>query len=215
MNIPREIQILEENLGFTRDSTDKIFLFVKILLECNKKYNLISKNTEVDVWSRHVLDSAQIVKFIDFKDNYSLSDLGSGAGFPGIIIALYNSNIKFHVKLYEKSPVKSKFLLKVCEDLDIRAEIIAGIYQEHKLEDNYVVCRAFKKISKIIDISREKSRINRKFIILKGKNAQAEINNVSKSNLLKYKLEESITDKDSKIIILDANKAGDKNASGN
>ena len=99
MNIPREIQILEENLGFTRDSTDKIFLFVKILLECNKKYNLISKNTEVDVWSRHVLDSAQIVKFIDFKDNYSLSDLGSGAGFPGIIIALYNSNIKFHVKL--------------------------------------------------------------------------------------------------------------------
>ena len=68
MNIPREIQILEENLGFTRDSTDKIFLFVKILLECNKKYNLISKNTEVDVWSRHVLDSAQIVKFIDFKD---------------------------------------------------------------------------------------------------------------------------------------------------
>ena len=113
MNVPKEIQILTKDLGFSKESIDKMYIFVKSLLKYNQKYNLISKSTEIDVWSRHVLDSAQIVKFINFKDNYSLSDLGSGAGFPGIIVALYNNNLKFHVKLFEKSPVKSKFLQKI------------------------------------------------------------------------------------------------------
>ena len=206
MNVPKEIQILTKDLGFSKESIDKMYIFVKSLLKYNQKYNLISKSTEIDVWSRHVLDSAQIVKFINFKDNYSLSDLGSGAGFPGIIVALYNNNLKFHVKLFEKSPVKSKFLQKICKDLNIMAEVVSGSYLDHNLENEYIVCRAFKKLSKIVEISREISRKNRKFIILKGKNAQAEINNVSKSHLLKYKIEDSITDKDSKIIILDAKK---------
>ena len=58
---------------------------------------------------RHILDSAQLVKFIDFKSG-SLADLGTGAGFPGVVIAIFNENKDFHVKLYEKSPVKRNFL---------------------------------------------------------------------------------------------------------
>ena len=79
------------------------------MLNFNKKYNLISKNSVNDVWNRHILDSAQIIKLLEFKDDEILSDFGTGAGLPGIIISIANNNPRFHVKLYEKSPVKEVF----------------------------------------------------------------------------------------------------------
>ena len=98
-------EILVNELGFSNESLDKLNIFHNELLKYNEKYNLISKSTEKTIWWRHILDSAQINRYIDFKDSYSLSDLGSGAGFPGLILAIYNNNPKFHVKLYEKSPI--------------------------------------------------------------------------------------------------------------
>ena len=82
------------------------YLFVSIL----KFYNLISKSTESSIWFRHILDSAQLIKHINMKNSTHLSDFGSGGGFPGIILAIYNKNPDFHVKLYEKSAVKREFL---------------------------------------------------------------------------------------------------------
>ena len=99
------IKILQEELRFTDQSIDKLKMFETELLKANKKHNLISKSNENCIWSRHILDSAQLVKFINFNQG-SLSDLGSGAGFPGLVLAIYNQNFNFHVKLYEKSPVK-------------------------------------------------------------------------------------------------------------
>ena len=86
----------------------------------NKKHNFISKSTEVDIWHRHILDSAQLVKFIDFSKG-SLSDLGSGAGFPGMVLAIFNENKNFHVKLYDKSPVKRAFLEKISKILSYKS----------------------------------------------------------------------------------------------
>ena len=110
------VKILQKDLNFKDHSINKLKLFVKRLITANQKHNFISKSTESDVWHRHVLDSAQLTKFIDFKKG-SLSDLGSGGGFPGIVLAIFNNNINFHVKLYEKSPVKKKFLENVIKDL--------------------------------------------------------------------------------------------------
>ena len=92
---------LKNNLNFRESDIDKLEIFHEELLKYNNKYNLNSTSTENDVWGRHILDSAQLVKYIDFQDHKSLSDMGSGAGFPGIVIALFNNNPKFHVKLYE------------------------------------------------------------------------------------------------------------------
>ena len=92
----------------------------------NKKYNLISKSSQNDIWTRHILDSAQLVKFIGFDDDSSLSDLGSGGGFPGIIISIFNKNPRFHVKLHEKSPVKAKFLEDVIKLVGLNAKVIKG-----------------------------------------------------------------------------------------
>ena len=205
MNDDEAKQILLKDLNFSENDVNKLEVLKKSLLEYNSKYNLISKSTEKSIWSRHILDSAQLIKYFSTKYEASLADFGSGAGFPGLIIAIFNKNPKFHVKLYEKSPVKRSFLNFIKEKLDIQFIVAENIYDE-VIEANIVVARAFKKIDRIIEISREMIKKPHKIIILKGKNAQSEINNVSLGLNYRYKLERSITDTDSKIIIVDVKK---------
>tara|TARA_B110000967_G_C18667341_1_gene451225 strand:+ start:203 stop:823 length:621 start_codon:yes stop_codon:yes gene_type:complete len=196
---------LKNNLNFRESDIDKLEIFHEELLKYNNKYNLISTSTENDVWGRHILDSAQLVKYIDFQDHKSLSDMGSGAGFPGIVIALFNNNPKFHVKLYEKSKVKLEFLTFIRDKIDIKYEIL-GNYIDYEIDSNYVVSRAFKKLEEIIRISREIIKVNHKLIILKGKKAEFEIKSLQPKLDYRYDLIKSITNKESKIIIIDFKK---------
>ena len=196
--------ILAQNFKFNAQKIKKLDNFVKNLLIFNKKHNLIAKSTEKQVWDRHILDSAQLIKFIDVKNCTGIADLGTGAGFPGIILALYYQNYNFHVKLYEKSPIKSAFLSKISQELDLKCKIICRDVNSIKIDSNYIVCRAFRKLPHILNISRENCVKKHKIIIMKGKNAQEEINNTSKMRNYEYRLENSITDNDSKIIIMNA-----------
>ena len=193
------IKILQEELKFTDQSIDKLKMLETELLNANKKHNFIAKSTEDSIWSRHILDSAQLVKYINFEHG-SLSDLGSGAGFPGLVLAIYNQNFNFHVKLYEKSPVKRDFLDEMIDKLKIKAESYPNVF-DGIIESEYIVSRAFKKLDKIIQVSREIIKRPHKLIILKGQNAQEEANKAFKSQKYSYKLEESMTDKKSRIII--------------
>ena len=195
------IKILQQELKFTDQSIDKLKMFVTELLNANKKYNFIAKSTEGSIWSRHILDSAQLVKFINFKHG-SLSDLGSGAGFPGLVLAIYNENFNFHVKLYEKSDVKRDFLDEMISKLKIKALSLTNIF-DGNIDSEYIVSRAFKKLDKIIQVSREIAKKPHKLIILKGQNAQLEANKAFKYQKYSYKLVTSMTDKKSKIIIAD------------
>ena len=147
-------KILLRKFNFSNYDLDLLDKFVLKLLKFNQKYNLISKSTEKSIWERHILDSAQIIKFIMFESGYSLSDFGTGAGFPGIIIAIFNKNPNFH----------------------------------------------------IIQVSREIVKKSHKMIILKGKNAQKEINKALNKVSFNYKLHNSITDIESKIIVSDVKK---------
>ena len=199
--------ILAKNLNFNHDKLQKIELFVNEVLSYNKKYNLISKNSEKDIWHRHVLDSAQLIKYIDSKKFNSLSDLGTGAGFPGIMLSIFYSDIlTFHVKLYEKSKVKINFIRGVIEKLGLKnTSVYDNDYQYHVLDSDYIVCRAFKKLPEILRISRETAKKPHKLIVMLGKSAQEELNKASKDSINKYKLVTSITSSDSKILLLDAN----------
>ena len=195
---------LLKNLGFSSDDIVKLDIFKDYLLKFNKNYNLISKSTENSIWSRHILDSAQILNFIDVSKASKIVDFGSGAGFPGLIVAIYDENFRFHVKLYEKSPVKRAFLKNIKDKLDLKnVDIEADVYRS-KISTDIIICRAFKKLNEIFKISREIVKKPHKLIILKGKNAQSEINNVSLDSNYSYKIEKSITDDDSKIIIVEA-----------
>ena len=194
------INILKKDLNFTHQSIEKIKEFINLVLKENKRHNLIAKSTENQIWARHVLDSAQLVKFIDFNSN-SLADLGTGAGFPGLIVEIFKKNKAFHVKLYEKSPVKRNFLLRVIKELRLNAEVLGDIRDE-KLDTDIIICRAFKKLDHVIQVSREIAKKPHKLIILKGQNAQKEINKSFKNKKFAYKLEKSITNIDSKIILM-------------
>ena len=193
---------LINQLNISNTDMKRLEIFKNLLLDYNKKFNLISKNTEKSVWFRHILDSTQLMNFISTNSDKKLVDLGTGAGFPGLIIALLNKNPNFHVKLYEKSKVKRDFLNIVKKLLSINFEINNNVY-EKTINADIVVSRAFKKLSEIIKISREIVKKPHKLIILKGKNAQYEINNVSFDNNYSYKLEKSVTDIDSKIVIIE------------
>ena len=203
MDIVFAKKYLEKNLSFSKEKIYKISKYVDLLLNYNKKYNLISKSTEKEVWNRHILDSAQIIKFIDFKKDNILSDLGSGAGLPGVILSIANTNPNFHVKLYEKSPVKRAFLSVI--NKITKFDIKTNVYDYDLVNTDYIVCRAFKKLDVIFDISREKVKNPHKLIILKGKNALNDLKKLPKDKKYRYKTVDSVTDKDSKIIIATKN----------
>ena len=198
------INILQNQFSFTSKTISDLKIFRKELLNANAKHNFISKSTEKNIWYRHILDSAQLAQFINFSKG-SLSDLGSGAGFPGLILALFNNNRDFHVKLYEKSPVKRAFLEQISDKLSVNVQIRGNIYDE-VIDSEYIICRAFKKLEKIIQVSREIAKKSHKLIILKGQNAQKDLKKAFKKEKYDYKLKNSITDEDSKIIIVDFKK---------
>ena len=198
------ISTLQNQLNYSAKNISDIKIFINELLKANKKHNFISKSTENVIWQRHILDSAQLVKFIDFSKG-SLSDLGTGAGFPGLILALFNKNKDFHVKLYEKSPVKRAFLKSISDRLSLKVEVCGNVY-EQSIDTDYIVSRAFKKLEAIIQVSREIAKKSHKLIILKGHNAQEDLKKAFNKDKYDYKLENSITNEDSKIIIVDFKK---------
>ena len=205
MNKDKVITELKNHLKFSTEDIDKLHIFHEELIKFNRRYNLISKSTENDIWHRHILDSAQLVKFIDFKRNNSVSDMGTGAGFPGIVLSIFNKNPNFHVKLFDKSNVKCDFLDNVRSKIDVNYEIF-GDYKDQEIVSFYVVSRAFKKLEEIFRISREIIKVNHKLIILKGKNALKEINELPEKVKYRYELNKSITNEESKIIIFDIKK---------
>ena len=109
------------------------------------------------------------------------------------------------MKLYEKSPVKRAFLENVSKKLSINVEIFGNVY-ENFIDTDYIVSRAFKKLERIIQVSREISKKSHKLIILKGQNAQKDLEKAFKKEKYAYKLEQSITNDESKIIIVDFKK---------
>ena len=200
----KAISTLQNQLNYSERNISDIKIFINELLKANKKHNFISKSTENVIWQRHILDSAQLVKFIDFTKG-SLSDLGSGAGFPGLILAIFSKNKDFHVKLYEKSSVKRAFLKDISDGLSLNVEIRGNVYLEF-IDTDYIVSRAFKKLESIIQVSREIAKKSHKLIILKGQNAQEDLKKAFNNEKYDYKFEKSITNEDSKIIIVDFKK---------
>ena len=113
---------------FTQVSRETITSLVKYenyLIQSNKTLNLIGKSTINEIWTRHFLDSSQVIDFID-KNTKNLIDLGSGAGFPGLIIAILakDRKISLKVKLIEKSPKKASFLREIVNYLNLNVEVL-------------------------------------------------------------------------------------------
>ena len=130
----------------SRETITSLKKYEDILTKANKSLNLIGKSTIKDIWTRHFLDSAQVIDFID-KNDKTLIDLGSGAGFPGLVLAITSKDrkIPLKIKLIEKSSKKAKFLKKLIDELHLDVEVINKNIFEYpkKLSEDIFVARAF------------------------------------------------------------------------
>ena len=147
----------------TRVSRETIISLKKyedILIKANKSLNLIGNSTIKDIWTRHFLDSAQVIDFID-KNDKTLIDLGSGAGFPGLILAITSKDrkIPLKIKLIEKSPKKTKFLKDLINKLHIDVEVTNQniLKDSKKLSADVFVARAFKPLKIILELIHNKA----------------------------------------------------------
>ena len=184
----KDIEFFIKKFNVSRETIEKLNIYNHFLLENNKLLNLIGKTTENNVFSRHFTDSAQIYDLID--DKSEIIDIGSGAGFPGVIIKILMDSKKVdgNVVLLDKSPKKCKFLNDLSNKLELKFKI-----QNVKLEDykfnkiSTIVSRAFKKAIETIDILFKNNDKTRSVILMKGKTYQHELEDVKKNILLIWK----------------------------
>lgn len=187
----------------SRETITSLKKYEDILIKANKTLNLIGNSTIKDIWTRHFLDSVQVIDFID-KNNKTLVDLGSGAGFPGLVlaIALKDRKIPLKIKLIEKSPKKVKFLKNLINELQLNVEVInQNILQEPiKFFDDVFIARAFKPLKIILQLIHNKAKNWKKIFIFLGKTGKNELLQASKSWDIEYKQRVSVTSSDSMVI---------------
>jgi len=187
----------------SRETITSLKKYEDMLIEANKTLNLIGKSTINDIWNRHFLDSVQVIDFIDENDKM-LVDLGSGAGFPGLVLAitLKDRKIPLKIKLIEKSPKKVNFLNEVINKLQLNVEVVQKNIIEHpiKFTEDVIVTRAFKPLKIILQLIHNKAKNWKKIFIFLGKTGQNELLRVSKNWDIEYKQRMSVTNSDSIII---------------
>ena len=191
-----------EPLNVSRETFPDLERFREIVIEKNKDINLISKQTEKISKERHIIDSAQIIDLIDINRTIC-TDIGSGSGLPGIVLAIImkykKSDMKF--KLYEKSFHKSNFLKEVSSKFDLNVEVLQkDIFEEKNLETEIIVSRAFKPLPVLINLIHNNFKYFREVILFLGKNGKEILQKVLMEWEFEYKEKKSITNKDSTII---------------
>ena len=201
----RSIQI-EKFISKTQVSRETVISLNKyedFLIKENKDLNLIGNSTINQIWSRHFLDSFQVIDFIDKNDNF-LVDLGSGAGFPGLILAIASKdrNIPIKITLIEKSPKKVKFLKNLITLLDLKVEVkLQNIFEEtNLLLEDVFVARAFKPLKIILELIHNKAKNWKKIFIYLGKTGKDELLQASKIWDIEYKQRVSATSSDSIVL---------------
>ena len=196
-----QVVFFKNKFNVSRETINKLNIYVDFLIYSNKYLNLIGKATEKTIFFRHFADSAQIYDLIDSRNN--IIDLGSGAGFPGFIIKLLldDKKIKSSVELIEKSPKKCKFLIELNKKLNTDIKIVNIRLEDYKFKNmNVVVSRAFKKTSETLAILLKNKNLIKDIILLKGKSYQLELYEAIKKYSFNFEKFQSITSQEGQII---------------
>ena len=185
----------------SRETCNELESLISMIQKKNGEINIISrKNSDQGVIrQRHIFDSAQIIDFVDLNTN-TTSDLGSGGGIPGLIIAILMKKLKnsMKIKLYEKSHHKCVFLKDVSEKLELNTEIIQkDIFKLRDIETGTIMSRAFKPMPIILDLVQKNFRKYKNIILFMGKSGRKILNETLKIWDLDYEEKKSLTNKDS------------------
>ena len=172
------------NLNVSRETCNELESLISMILEKNKEINIISKkmHEKEDIRERHIIDSAQIIDFVDLNCN-TTSDLGTGGGMPGLIIAIVMKQMKNSMKinLYEKSYHKCVFLREVSKKLNLNTEVIQkDIFEIKNVETGTIMSRAFKPMPVILDLVNENFKKYKNIILFMGNSGRKILNDTLK-----------------------------------
>ncbi|MDA9710586.1 class I SAM-dependent methyltransferase [Candidatus Pelagibacter sp.] len=192
------------DLNVSRETFLDFENYISMILEKNEKFNIISKKTasKKSIIDRHIIDSAQIIDFVDLNSN-TTTDLGSGGGMPGIIVAIMLKNMKnnMNVHLYEKSYHKSHFLREVSNRLNLNTKVFQkNIFEIKNLETGTIMSRAFKPMPMVLDLVYENFFKYKNLIFFMGKSGKKVFENSKNDWELEYTQKASLTNKDSFLI---------------
>ena len=192
------------NFNVSRETCNELEKFISIIEEKNKEINIISRkiSEKGQIRDRHILDSAQIIDFVDLKSN-TTSDLGTGGGMPGIIVAIVMKKLKSDMKinLYEKSFHKCNFLREVSKKFDLNTNVIQeDIFTLRNIETGTIMSRAFKPMPEILSLVNENFKKYKNIIFFMGKSGRKILKKVLQEWDLTYEEKKSLTSDESFIL---------------
>jgi len=192
------------NFNVSRETCNDLECLISMIQEKNKEINIISKKTDekMAIRERHIIDSAQIIDFVDLNSN-TTCDLGTGGGMPGLIVAIAMKKIKntMKINLYEKSYNKCAFLKEVSKKLNLNTEIIhKDIFTVKNIETGTIMSRAFKPMPVILNLVRENFKKYKNIIFFMGSSGKKILNETLKEWDLDYEVKKSLTNDDSFIL---------------
>ena len=187
----------------SRETLVNLENYSEAIIERNKEINLISKSTEKSIKSRHIEDSAQTIDFINKNDIHHCTDLGSGAGLPGIVLGILMKPKKplFKLIFYEKSYHKANFLKEMSKKFKLNTEIHRkNIFDEKNLSTDVIITRAFKPLPVIFEIALTNFKQFKYIILFLGKSGKKILKDSQKIWKFDYEDRKSLTNVESMIV---------------
>ena len=191
-----------KRLNVSRETLKGFYEYKTLLSKWNEKINLVSKNTLVDIWERHFLDSGQIIKHVEASGK-RWEDVGSGAGFPGLVVALLlrDRKIDCNLVLVEKNPKKGFFLKEVIRKLKLNVKVVNdNIYTLEPLNADILTARAFSELNNLIEIAFRHRKKEGLCLFLKGENYRFELDKTLNYWFFDYDVVDSLSSSSGKII---------------
>ena len=181
----------------SRETLERLEQYVALLKEENQRQNLVSAATLNQVWDRHILDSAQLVRHEPAAQS-SWVDIGAGAGLPGIVIACL---VDGPVTLIEPRRLRADFLHKVRESLRLKANVFTGKAERAEGKYDVITARAVAPLAKLLEISQHLSTGKSLWVLPKGRGAQRELADAQRTWQGRFHVEPSVTDAESFIVV--------------
>ena len=191
-----------EGFNVSRETLNSFCEYEALLSKWNKKINLVSPNTIVDLWERHFLDSAQIVNHV-VASGKKWVDIGAGAGFPGLVVALLlrDRKIECDIVLVEKNTKKVFFLYEVIRKLSLNVKVINNNVENiEPLNADILTARAFSELKKLIELSVRHRKERGVCLFLKGENYRLELDKTLTYRFFDYDVFDSLSNSSGKII---------------
>ena len=193
------IERIEQAAGrlVSRETFEKLEAYAALLRAESERQNLVSSSTLDSLWERHILDSAQLLRFAP-DPAASWVDIGSGAGLPGIVIAILGD---VPVTLIEPRRLRAEFLERAVSELGLNARVVVGKAERAQGRFDVITGRAVAALSEFLALSAHLSTKNSRWVLPKGRNAQSELAEAKRRWQGVFHVEQSVTDADSWIVI--------------